>query len=333
MQYPITDLHCDLLLYLQHDPTRTAYDQRARCSIPQMRNGRIKVQVMALFAETEKGSSALGIKQADVFKVLPHYYPNDFELVQTSEAINQVFHSNKIGIMAAVENASLFAEESDPFDKVVDGIYGIIGRVGRPLYVGLTWNSENRFGGGSHAKIGLKEDGKRLLDWIQGRKIAIDFSHASDALIQDTLNYIEQKKLDLPVMASHSNFRSVSNLPRNLPDELAQEILQRNGILGINFVRSFLGEGGDRAMIAQLERALDLGAEGQICFGADFFFDGDLPKSSQLNAGPQGWFYPEFADSSCYPQIMSLWRNELFLNDQSLENIAYRNLLKFIARL
>ena len=330
MQCPVTDLHCDMLLYLQHDDGRTPFDTCVRCAIPQMRNGRVKMQIMALFAETEKGSAELGLKQADVFKVLANRYPEDFEQVQTADAMSHVLLSSKIGIMAAVENASVFAEESDSFEQVIDRLHGIIGRVGKPLYIGLTWNNENRFGGGAYTQVGLKEDGKRLLDWIQGRKIAIDFSHSSDVLVSDVLSYIDEKNLHIPVMASHSNFRTVANMQRNLPDELASEIMRRNGLVGINFVRSFLGDGGSRALIAQLERALDLGGENQICFGADFFFDGDLPKSSALSASPEGWFYPEFSDSSCYPQVMALWKNELFLNDEALEKIAYRNLLKFM---
>jgi len=296
-----------------------------------MRRGRVKMQVMALFVETEKGSAEQGVKQADVFKVLANRYPDDFELVQTSEALSQVLLSNRIGIMAAIENASSFAEESDSFEQVIERLYGMIGRIGKPLYIGLTWNTENRFGGGAHTTVGLKEDGKRLLDWLQGRKIAIDFSHASDMLTRDVLAYIDENKLNIPVMASHSNFRSVANMPRNLPDELATEIIRRKGIIGINFVRSFLGDGGNNALIAQLERAMDLGAENQIAFGADFFFDGDLPKSSLPGASPEGWFYPEYSDSSCYPQVIALWKNDLFIEETTLEKIAYRNLLKFMA--
>ncbi len=331
MQYPVSDLHCDLLLYLQHDVGRTPFDTRARCAIPQLRHGHVKVQIMAVFAETEKGSAEQGIKQADVFKVLANRYPDDFECVQTADAMNHAMQSNKIGIMAAIENASAFAEETDSFDQVIDRLHGIIGRIGKPLYISLTWNGENRFGGGAHTQIGLKEDGKRLLDWMQGRKIAIDFSHASDLLANDVLHYIDEKNLSIPVMASHSNFRSVTNMSRNLPDELAKEIMRRGGIVGMNFVRSFLGgEEGNRALIAQLERALDLGGENQVCFGADFFFDGDLPKSSQAGASLEGWFYPEYSDSSCYPQVMSLWRDELFLTEETLAKIAYRNLLQFV---
>ncbi len=331
MQRPIIDLHCDLLLYLQDDPGRTPFDTLVRCAIPQMRSGHVKVQVMALFTETAKGCAELGVRQADIFKVLPNRYPEQFELVQTGNAMNLALASDKIGIIAAIENASIFAEESDTFEQIVDRLHSIIGRIGRPLYIGLTWNGENRFGGGAQTQVGLKEDGRRLLDWLQGRKIAVDFSHASDRLIEDILRYIDEKKLQIPLMASHSNFRSVADMPRNLPDELAKEIFKRKGVIGLNFVRSLLGEGGNQAMIAQLERAIDLGGEGNICFGADFFFEGDLPKASLLAASPEGRFYPEFADSSCYPQVLSLWKDELFISDEVLEKIAHRNLLRFMS--
>ena len=61
-------------------------------------------------------------------------------------------------------------------------------------------------------------------------------SHTSDALAHDIFNHIDKHKLAVPVIASHSNFRSVSDHVRNLPDEIANEIVNRNGLIGMNFL-------------------------------------------------------------------------------------------------
>jgi membrane dipeptidase len=79
----------------------------------------------------------------------------------------------------------------------------IINTVSRILYIGFTHHAENRFGGGNNSKVGLKEDGKKLLQYLNGKKIAVDFSHASDALARDILDYLSDHNLEVPILANH----------------------------------------------------------------------------------------------------------------------------------
>ena len=120
----------------------------------------------------------------------------------------------------------------------------------------MTWDGENRFGGGVGSKQGLKEDGKRLLEWMTGKQIAIDFSHTSDALAEGILTHIDQERLVLPVMASHSNFRSITDCARNMPDWLAQELIRRKGILGLTLFAPFIHKSDPTAIIRHVEYAL-----------------------------------------------------------------------------
>jgi len=332
MPTPVADLHCDLLLYLEHGYDRTPYDLAARCAIPQLQAGHVALQVLPIFVETEKGSTTRGLAQAEVFKVLANQHPNDIEHVQITERLDEMTESQRVGIIAAFENASSFAEEEEDIQVVLDRIISFIGKVGRPLYISLTWNSENRFGGGAQTNVGLKEDGRRLLEFLHEKRIAVDLSHASDALAHDILEYLDRQRLHVPVLASHSNMRSVCGLPRNLPEEIAREIVHRNGVVGLNLVRSFVGNEdltADQAVLAQLEAALATVGERHLALGADFFYEKDLPKDS-AGRGPNGYFYPEFAASDCYPQLFSLWREMLGISDETVERLAYRNVYSFL---
>ena len=116
----------------------------------------------------------------------------------------------------------------------------IIDNVGNLFYIGLTHHLENRFGGGNFSKAGLKDDGKALLDYLDNKQIAVDFSHTSDALAYDILEYISKKNLKIPILASHSNYRPNFDHPRNLPDDIAKEIINQKGLIGLNFVRAFV---------------------------------------------------------------------------------------------
>jgi len=131
--------------------------------------------------------------------------------------------------------------------------------------------------------------------------------------------------LDIVPIASHSNFRAVADHPRNLPDGIAQEIGRRGGVIGLNFVRGFVGKTGPDDFIRQAEHADKLGLLDHWCFGADFFDDEEI--SPQL-AYLKPFFYAGFDDASCYPRLIELLLKR-FPRD-TVEKIAFRTLSQFI---
>lgn len=332
MTRSIADLHCDLLSYLQVDSSRTPYDKETRCAVEHLRAGPVKLQTMAIFTETHAGSSDLGLEQAELFKLLPGRYPSDFQQLQGPEQLKPLLNSDRIGILAAIENASSFCEEEEPLSAGLERLLLFFGKIGRPLYISLTWNTENRFGGGADTQVGLKTDGKELLNFLHQKQIAIDLSHASDPLAHDILNYLEAKNLRVSILASHSNARAAVNLPRNLPSEIIQAIVKKKGLIGFNFVRPFVGISPESGFTAHLEEFLKLGAENCLCFGADFFYEEDLPKQSLAKA-PEGWFFEGYGDSSCYGKVLDLWGKRLALSESLLAQFAYQNLFHFIDQL
>ncbi len=325
MMLPVADLHCDLLCYLQNDPKRTVYDPLTRCSIPQLRAGNVVLQVMPMFTETTPDSSKKGLAQAKIFRNLPKKHPDLFEIVDPSKPIT----STRIGILLACENASSLCSEADDLQRGLRRIDLIEQECGKMLYISLTWNTENRFGGGALTNIGLKEDGEALVKFLHQKKIALDFSHASDYLAHDILNLIDRYSLEIPVIASHSNFRTICNAPRNLPDELAQEIIKRKGIIGLNFIRFFIGASDPSNLAKHIEHALKIGCENQLCFGADFFYMDDV--SPQYRKTPEEAFFPQLQDASSYGYVLELLKQHLHLSSQTLRGIAFSNLHSFLA--
>ncbi|MBA3815121.1 MAG: membrane dipeptidase [Parachlamydiaceae bacterium] len=327
-QYPIADLHCDLLCYLSLGHLRSPYDLPARCSIPQLREGNVKFQMMAIFAETTPGSSKNGMAQAETFKKILSSHSEVFELIRESSQFNTLQTSNKIGILPAIENASSFCEEEEPLKDGLHRFTTMQRKTGKCAYVSLTWNTENRFGGGALTSVGLKDDGKHLIDYLSEHGIALDFSHASDRLAFDILNYLDQNNLQLPLIASHSNFRTITNVPRNLPTDLAKEVLKRRGVIGLNFIRPFVGHESISNFSKQLEFSLQLGYPEGICLGADFFYPDDV--SMEHRKSPEQLFFPDFDQAGAYVKVIDLWKKELTLSHEQLKNICYNNLINFL---
>ncbi len=311
------DLHCDLTAYLLQPNSSPTGD--VRCSVDKLFAGNVKMQVMAFYSATEKGS-------VDEVKEQLKHYRNLLNLPGVYEfSPDKAELKDGLGIIAAVENASGLCEEDQPVEDAFKNLDWLSSQA-KIMYVGLTHHLENRFGGGNFTQAGLKDDGKRLIEFLDGRKIAIDLSHTSDQLAYGILNFIDQHHLDIPVLASHSNMRAVFDHNRNLPDELVTEIVNRGGLIGLNFVKYFINPENPNEIYRHIEHALKLGAEDHLCFGADFFDDKSHPEQDRYP-----FFFPEFGDSTAYSTINSRI-SELF-SDEMKEKISHRNALSYFKRL
>jgi membrane dipeptidase len=323
----VADLHCDLLSYLHDAPDPVPLEKNSiGCSFPSLEEGNVKLQVMAIYTPTEKGSTGSGLQQSLIFKNLLHKYSDRIMLCNETGLLNTVPASSKPGILAAIENASGFCEEDEPLKDGFRKLDTIISNTERILYIGFTHHSENRFGGGNSCKTGLKEDGKALLDYLDEKKIAVDLSHASDQLACDILDHLENKNLDIPVLASHSNFRKVFNHQRNLPDEIAKEIIKRKGLIGINFLRAFLNDRDPDAMYEHILYGIELGGTHSICFGADYFYTESHPDQSR-----KPFFFKEHENASCYPSILS--NLSARVSPEISVCISNKNIINFIRRI
>lgn len=233
--------------------------------------------------------------------------------------------------MPAIESGSALCAPDEELEKAFLRLQYIEEHMCKIAYISLTWNEENRFGGGALHPAGLKEDGKELLKWMGQRGTPIDLSHASDVLAYDILSFIDEKNLNVPVIASHSNCRAITDVPRNLPDELIKEIIRRDGVIGINFVREFIGRDSIYGFCKHVEHLEKLGGAKHMVLGADFFYGQD--KNSSYNRPLEEQYHLEFCNASCYPAVLDLWRRELKWGDEEINRIAYGNAIRFFKKL
>lgn len=327
MNLPIIDTHCDMLSYLAKIPN-AAPDKTddIACSIPLLEKGNVKMQVCAIYTDVSAASMEMATKQAFKYREMLMTYGDKVCQVD-GPFLSNLEKESKIGMVTAIENAAGLVNEKSDISKAFEQLENLIKLTGRMAYISLTHHTENRFGGGNYTEgIGLKEDGKRLLDYISGKKIAIDLSHTSDLLAEGILNHIDTSKLDIPIIASHSNFRQIWNHKRNLTDEFAKEVIHRKGIIGINFLRSFLDDKKPERLFEHILHGFEIGAEDQMCFGADYFYTKDFPDKSR-----HPFYFPIAENASKYPSILE----KLFesISSDQLEKLAYKNCQRFFSNL
>lgn len=321
MHLPIFDLHNDLLSFLTEKENRSVLDPISRCSYLQMKQGGIKTQTLAIFTQTGSNSVYSAQKQSEKLQQLWKEHSDFFSPIQE-------VHPTAISTIAAFENASGFANEQEPLIVSLQRLEKHQNTIGPLFYIGITWNEENRFGGGSDTSVGLKPDGLYLLEWLDGRKIPIDVSHASDALAYDVLTAIDQNNWRISLIASHCNFRNMHCCSRNLPDELVHEIVRRKGLIGLNFFAPFVHKEDSNGLIKHVEYALKINAEEALCFGADFFCDQD--SNLQAKYPGQSLYFPLYDTAACYPVLLERLVSELGLTLPALRSIAYENARSFL---
>ncbi|MFA9463419.1 MAG: dipeptidase [Velocimicrobium sp.] len=143
----------------------------------------------------------------------------------------------------------------------------------------LTWNHTNQYASGSvsNQKGSLTYEGRELVKYLMNQGIILDISHLSDRGVEEVFEITEK-----PIMASHSNVRQICKMDRNLPNDYIKELIRRNGLIGMNFFRPFVGSTLDVTMdtlIQHMDYILNLGGENVLAIGSDFDGSDDLfPK-------------------------------------------------------
>jgi membrane dipeptidase len=105
-------------------------------------------------------------------------------------------------------------------------------RLGVRLF-GLTHNYRNKIADGmgeARTGSGLTEFGVELISELNKLQIVVDVSHLSDPGFWDVIEVSKD-----PIIASHSNARSLCNHLRNLTDDQLKAVAEGGGVVGVNF--------------------------------------------------------------------------------------------------
>lgn len=100
--------------------------------------------------------------------------------------------------------------------------------------VGLAWK-RTLYAGGTGAPGPLSDEGRAMVRILDRFAIIHDLSHLAEESFWELLDLS-----DGPVMASHSNCRSIVPTDRQLSDEMIRAVIGRGGVIGINFFDKFL---------------------------------------------------------------------------------------------
>ena len=257
----ILDAHCDSLSWKFAENIPLGKSAEGRQWDFAAIEGLNWVQVMAAFIDKENRDE---IKFNDFLHLsarLHHELTQNVQIKLIKNAADLAAIGEGQGVIFSLEGAE--ALEGDP-----DNIYKIYEQDVRIL--GLSWNNDNLFAGGSlGADRGLSELGKEAVRIINKMPLALDGAHLSEKSLADVLNLSEK-----PLIVSHADSRRLCNHPRNLSDDYLREIADIGGAVGVTFVREFLCEEPVKANIVSIAEHIyhmvDVMGIEHVGIGSDF---------------------------------------------------------------
>lgn len=181
----------------------------------------------------------------------------------------------------------------------------------------LTWNYRNDIADGVKESItagGLTNFGRSVICEMNRLGMLIDVSHISEEGFWDVLELTNK-----PIIATHSNSKSLCRISRNLSDEQIRAMANNNGVIGVNIYPTFLEENKDEANLdsvyKHIEHIIETAGEDYVAFGTDFDGIDQMPKG--INGVQDMLSIVEYLEKKNYPTPV-------------LEKICYRNLFRVL---
>ena len=128
---------------------------------------------------------------------------------------------------------------------------------------------------GCNTHNGVSAYGAKVIEEMNHLGIIVDMSHASEKSFYDALDISND-----PIVCSHSNCKSLCNVPRNLTDEQLKALADKGGVCQITLYHGFLRNNGKEAdirdVMEHLEHAIKIMGIEHVGLGSDFDGDGGI---------------------------------------------------------
>ena len=276
----LIDLHCDTIWMLMREEGAHLQNNSFCVDIKKLKSAGSIAQLFACFIymdeitgedRYDKGYQ-LALDMIQRGKAEFAACSDEISLVSNHGDIIKNYASGKMSAILTIEEGGILNNDINRLYELYN--QGI-------CLITLTWNHENCIGYPNSKdeaimQKGLKPFGIEVVKKMNKLGMIIDVSHLSDGGFWDVLKYSSK-----PVVASHSNARSLCNHSRNLSDEMIKALADKGGIAGVNLYPYFINRNG-KATVEDIANHVwhmyQTGGEDFIAVGTDFdgFDEGKL---------------------------------------------------------
>lgn len=231
----VVDTHNDVTTPMTNDDYDLSGTPPApyRTNIARMKQGGLTAEFFSLYIKPwyveNGGSTRRTLDMIDSVYRAVERHPRDLMIAVSVADIRRAKRQGKVAALMGIEGGHAI-EDSLP---TLREFYRLGVR-----YMTLTWNNTNNWadaGRGEKKHNGLSEFGEEIVREMNRLGMLIDVSHVSDETMSDALNISKA-----PIIASHSSARAISNVSRNIPDDLLKRIAKNGGVVQVNFYSVFV---------------------------------------------------------------------------------------------
>ena len=201
---------------------------------PRLREGGMKAPFFALWVPVYyKGAEAVRrtLDLRDAMQNVLDAHKDQIELATGAGDIERIVKSKKIAAFLAIEGGHQIDD-----DLAVLRMYYRMGI----RAMTLTHFKNNNWADSSTDKPehnGLTPFGKDVVREMNRLGMLVDVSHVSDKTFYDAIAVSTK-----PVIVSHSSSRAISDIPRNVTDDMLRALAKNGGVIGINFGEGFISQ-------------------------------------------------------------------------------------------
>lgn len=265
----ICDCHCDTLTEL-YNKNASLYENEQHFDIKRQIALGGGLQFCAIYVPTEVFRYQGGLRYT--LCLLDKYNQEIKKLHENGIDVLQVRTAEDAGNVLKHKAATLLAiEEGGAIDGSLEALRCLYELGVRAMT--LTWSNRNDIADGINEEAtgsGLTLFGKQVVAEMNRLGMLVDVSHISTAGFWSVIETSTK-----PIIATHSNAKSLCSHPRNLNDEQIKALAQNGGLAGITFAGQFLEEDWRNACIESVYKHIDymlnlIGDDDHIGFGSDF---------------------------------------------------------------
>ena len=168
---------------------------------------------------------------------------------------------------------------------------------------------DNRLGGSLHgiSGQGLTNFGEQVVLEIQNLDIILDVSHSSENVVKDVL-----KISNRPMVVSHTGFYGHCPSPRNINDNLMEDIARKGGLIAIGYWDAAVCDNTPKSVAEAIHYGIKLVGAEHVALGSDF----------------DGTINPGFDTAELVAITHELL--ELGIDDNSIRLVMGENMLNFL---
>lgn len=237
---PLIDGHNDLpwTIREQAGGDVAAYELRGRTGghtdLPRLRAGRVGGQFWSVYVPGDRareGFYRLQLEQIALARRIVAQHPGELALVTTADELERAFQAGKIGSLLGAEGGHTLGNSLATLRE-----YHALG----VRYLTLTHNVHTDWADCAALPPrhgGLTRFGEEVVREMNRLGVLVDLSHVAPATMDDALRVSEA-----PVIFSHSGARALTDVPRNVPDDILRRLPDNGGVVMLTFLPAFVSQ-------------------------------------------------------------------------------------------